>query len=134
MSVRYFKLSEIWLPEIFLILWQCYIRIILNNIHFSYSYSFIHIHFFYLQMFKYSNLEITDMLPSILNQLGAESLTHLKKLANNVTSQFKTTEDDEVPGSFFVLRLNISTVSKICWIITWELLSIRISQTNSKLF
>lgn len=65
-------------------------------------------------MFKYSNLEITDMLPSILNQLGAESLTHLKKLANNVTSQFKTTEDDEVPGSFFVLRLNISTVSKIC--------------------
>lgn len=134
MSVRYFKLSEIWLPEIFLILWQCYIRIILNNIHFSYSYSFIHIHFFYLQMFKYSNLEITDMLPSILNQLGAESLTHLKKQANNVTSQFKTTEDDEVPGSFFVLRLNISTVSKICWIITWELLSIRISQTNSKLF
>lgn len=134
MSVRYFELSEIWLPEIFLILWQCYIRIILNNIHFSYSYSFIHIHFFYLQMFKYSNLEITDMLPSILNQLGAESLTHLKKLANNVTSQFKTTEDDEVPGSFFVLRLNISTVSKICWIITWELLSIRISQTNSKLF
>lgn len=45
-------------------------------------------------------LEITEMLPGILNQLGAESLTHLKKLANNVTSQFKANEDDDVPGSF----------------------------------
>lgn len=44
-------------------------------------------------------LEITDMLPGILNQLGPESLTHLKKLANNVTSQFKS-PDDEVPGMF----------------------------------
>lgn len=41
------------------------------------------------------------MLPGILNQLGAESLTHLKKLANNVTNQFKTNEDEDVPGSFF---------------------------------
>ncbi|KAH7718072.1 transcription factor BTF3 [Aphelenchoides avenae] len=46
--------------------------------------------------------QITEMLPGILNQLGAESLTHLKKLANNVTSQFKTTEDDvpELVGDF----------------------------------
>lgn len=39
------------------------------------------------------------MLPGILNQLGAESLTHLKKLANNVTSQYKAGED-EIPGQF----------------------------------
>lgn len=31
------------------------------------------------------NKRITEMLPGILNQLGAESLTHLKRLANNVT-------------------------------------------------
>ena len=31
------------------------------------------------------NKQITEMLPGILNQLGAESLTHLKRLANNVT-------------------------------------------------
>uniref|UniRef100_A0A0N5AHI3 Transcription factor BTF3 n=1 Tax=Syphacia muris TaxID=451379 RepID=A0A0N5AHI3_9BILA len=43
------------------------------------------------------NKQITEMLPGILNQLGAESLTHLKKLANNVTSQFKNTEDEDVP-------------------------------------
>jgi hypothetical protein len=38
------------------------------------------------------------MLPGILNQLGAESLTHLKKLANNVTSQYKG-GDEEIPGN-----------------------------------
>merc|ERR1712141_439006 len=32
------------------------------------------------------NKQITDLLPGILNQLGAESLTHLKKLASNVPS------------------------------------------------
>jgi len=32
------------------------------------------------------NKQITDMLPGILNQLGAESLTHLKRLAGNVNS------------------------------------------------
>ena len=51
--------------------------------------------------------EITEMLPGILNQLGAESLTHLKKLANNVTSQFNPqaqlgqlpeNDDDDIPG------------------------------------
>lgn len=31
------------------------------------------------------NKQITDMLPGILNQLGAESLTHLKRLAGNVS-------------------------------------------------
>ena len=40
------------------------------------------------------------MLPGILNQLGPESLTHLKKLANNVTNQFKQNEDEDVPGQF----------------------------------
>merc|ERR1711862_613480 len=30
------------------------------------------------------NKQITDLLPGILNQLGAESLTHLKKFASNV--------------------------------------------------
>ncbi|CAK5077956.1 unnamed protein product [Meloidogyne enterolobii] len=34
------------------------------------------------------------MLPGILNQLGAESLAHLKKLANNVTTQYKPSDDD----------------------------------------
>merc|ERR1711963_901450 len=31
------------------------------------------------------NKQITELLPGILNQLGAESLTHLKKLVSNVT-------------------------------------------------
>ncbi|KAF7627308.1 Transcription factor BTF3 [Meloidogyne graminicola] len=44
------------------------------------------------------NKRITDMLPGILNQLGAESLAHLKKLANNVTTQYKPSDDD-VPVS-----------------------------------
>ena len=48
------------------------------------------------------SLEITEMLPSILNQLGPESLTHLKKLANNVTSQYKAADDDDVPGSYCI--------------------------------
>ena len=43
-------------------------------------------------------LELTEMLPGILNQLGAESLTHLKKLANNVTNQYKAGEE-EIPGA-----------------------------------
>ena len=47
-------------------------------------------------------LEITDMLPGILNQLGPESLTHLKKLANNVTTQFKANDDDDVPGFIYL--------------------------------
>ena len=44
------------------------------------------------------------MLPGILNQLGAESLTHLKRLASNVTGGAGLGEaagaeddDDEVP-------------------------------------
>jgi len=48
------------------------------------------------------NKQITDLLPGILNQLGAESLTHLKKLANNAATQYKVDEnasagDDDVP-------------------------------------
>lgn len=51
--------------------------------------------------------QITEMLPGILNQLGAESLTHLKRLANitNVTgalneqtnSNAEEEEDEDVP-------------------------------------
>ena len=45
------------------------------------------------------------MLPGILNQLGAESLTHLKRLASNVTggagleaaAEGGEDDDDEVP-------------------------------------
>jgi nascent polypeptide-associated complex subunit beta len=54
------------------------------------------------------NKQITDLLPGILNQLGAESLTHLKKLASNVPSGAdgldggmgeagKDDDDDDVP-------------------------------------
>ncbi|CAD6195310.1 unnamed protein product [Caenorhabditis auriculariae] len=45
------------------------------------------------------NKQITDMLPGILNQLGPESLTHLKKLANNVTKigPDSKNEDEDVP-------------------------------------
>merc|ERR1712029_1312513 len=54
------------------------------------------------------NKQITDLLPGILNQLGAESLTHLKKLASNVPSGMDGTDgalgagndaddDDDVP-------------------------------------
>ena len=32
------------------------------------------------------NKQITEMLPGILNQLGAESLSSLKKFATNVTA------------------------------------------------
>lgn len=61
--------------------------------------------------------EITEMLPGILNQLGAESLTHLKRLAGNVgnltgASGLAATgglgapptveeEDEDVPGKPF---------------------------------
>ncbi|KAK6051432.1 NAC domain protein [Cooperia oncophora] len=54
------------------------------------------------------NKQITDMLPGILNQLGPESLTHLKKLANNVTSQFKPAPaDDDVPGKFWLKNQSV---------------------------
>ncbi|OZC11317.1 NAC domain protein [Onchocerca flexuosa] len=59
------------------------------------------------------NKQITEMLPGILNQLGAESLTHLKKLANNVTNQFKSNDDDDVPdlvGDFDEASKNESKV------------------------
>ncbi|QQP36456.1 Transcription factor BTF3, partial [Caligus rogercresseyi] len=32
------------------------------------------------------NKVITELIPSILNQLGPESLTHLRKLAHNIRS------------------------------------------------
>lgn len=53
------------------------------------------------------NKQITEMLPGILNQLGAESLSNLKKLATNVSaggigdnnpvSAEIDEDDDEVP-------------------------------------
>merc|ERR1719163_76890 len=66
------------------------------------------------------NKQITEMLPGILNQLGAESLTHLKRLASNVGAggmggaveaagtMDEEDEDDEVPD----LVENFDEVSK----------------------
>jgi len=63
------------------------------------------------------NKQITEMLPGILNQLGAESLTHLKRLASNVTgggsanmgeAGMDDDDDDEVPD----LVENFDEVSK----------------------
>merc|ERR1712105_151607 len=61
------------------------------------------------------NKQITEMLPGILNQLGAESLTHLKRLASNVTGggvggamEAANNMDDEVPD----LVENFDEVSK----------------------
>merc|ERR1719397_2150396 len=66
------------------------------------------------------NKQITEMLPGILNQLGAESLTHLKRLASNVSGgpgmggmegtagALDEEEDDEVPD----LVENFDEVSK----------------------
>jgi len=60
------------------------------------------------------NKQITEMLPGILNQLGAESLTHLKRLASNVTGgggmepALEDDDDDEVPD----LVENFDEVSK----------------------
>ena len=54
------------------------------------------------------------MLPGILNQLGAESLTHLKRLASNVTGGAGLGEvagagdddDDEVMTKIFISGIN----------------------------
>jgi len=60
------------------------------------------------------NKQITEMLPGILNQLGAESLTHLKRLATNVggasegAGAQEEEDDDEVPD----LVENFDEVSK----------------------
>ena len=51
------------------------------------------------------NKQITELLPGIINQLGTESLTHLKKLASNVAGVDRTgldgvldeEDDDDVP-------------------------------------
>jgi len=64
------------------------------------------------------NKQITEMLPGILNQLGADSLTHLKRLANAVPGMASAggitdgnaadDDDDEVPD----LVENFDEVSK----------------------
>merc|ERR1712095_245974 len=65
------------------------------------------------------NKQITEMLPGILNQLGAESLTHLKRLASNVggagvggameaANNMEEEDNDEVPD----LVENFDEVSK----------------------
>ncbi|XP_059090558.1 transcription factor BTF3 homolog 4-like isoform X2 [Tigriopus californicus] len=46
------------------------------------------------------NKQITELLPGILNQLGAESLTHLKKLASSATGAGEgqdANDDDDLP-------------------------------------
>lgn len=60
--------------------------------------------------------ELTEMLPGILNQLGAESLSHLKKLASNVTTQYKAGEE-EIPG-WFLIFLVINIVLFQNWLAT----------------
>jgi len=45
------------------------------------------------------NKQITEMLPGILNQLGAESLSNLKKLATNVTAGGTYLEGDNKPAA-----------------------------------
>ena len=71
------------------------------------------------------NKQITDLLPGILNQLGAESLTHLKKLASNVPSTDaldggmeagKDDDDDDVPDlveNFDEASKNETTVENV---------------------
>merc|ERR1712211_99075 len=54
------------------------------------------------------NKQITEMLPGILNQLGAESLTHLKRLAMEAANNMDEEDDDEVPD----LVENFDEVSK----------------------
>jgi len=62
------------------------------------------------------NKQITEMLPGILNQLGADSLTHLKRLASAVPgmgaapgqAEANEDDDDEVPD----LVENFDEVSK----------------------
>merc|ERR1719205_355309 len=65
------------------------------------------------------NKQTAEMLPGILNQLGAESLTHLKRLASNVggagvggameaANNMDEEDDDEVPD----LVENFDEVSK----------------------
>merc|ERR1712071_450151 len=66
------------------------------------------------------NKQLTEMIPGILNQLGAESLTHLKRLASNVSgggmggaglevpATMDEEDDDEVPD----LVENFDEVSK----------------------
>lgn len=42
-------------------------------------------------------LQISEMLPNILTQLGPEGLTHLKRLASDVVANSKLSADDDVP-------------------------------------
>lgn len=44
-----------------------------------------------------STLQISEMLPNILTQLGPEGLTHLKRLASDVVANSKLSADDDVP-------------------------------------
>uniref|UniRef100_A0A0B7AN94 Transcription factor BTF3 n=1 Tax=Arion vulgaris TaxID=1028688 RepID=A0A0B7AN94_9EUPU len=56
------------------------------------------------------NKQITEMLPGILNQLGTESLSSLKKLASTVAgvgdinkqSTADVDDDDDVPGMLYI--------------------------------
>merc|ERR1712110_54886 len=70
------------------------------------------------------NKQITDLLPGILNQLGAESLTHLKKLASNVPTadgldggmEAGKDDDDDVPDlveNFDEASKNETTVENV---------------------
>jgi len=49
--------------------------------------------------FFFNFLELTDMLPTIMQQLGAENMWNIKNLANSLNLQEKAAEaaDDDVP-------------------------------------
>jgi hypothetical protein len=58
-------------------------------------------------------LELIEKLPGILGRLGAESFTYLKKLTNNVTSQYKA-GDEEIPGKNLHIHPNSQTLVNYC--------------------
>lgn len=52
-----------------------------------------------LRVYVFVSLQIADMLPSILTQLGPDGLKHLKRIASDVVANKLSANavDDEVP-------------------------------------
>ena len=74
-------------------------------IDFLLLYIFIDFLLLYISIAFFVVAEITEMLPGILNQLGSDSLAHLKRLATAVPgagldADDAADDDDEVPGAF----------------------------------
>lgn len=62
----------------------------------SFVFFFANRTFLIVKLFS-STLQISEMLPNILTQLGPEGLTHLKRLASDVVANSKLSADDDVP-------------------------------------